>query len=169
MLETIDLNPVAMLRYAETWAYGRNPAYADFDTMGGDCTNFVSQCIFAGGAPMNYTKDVGWYYVSLSDRAAAWTGVEFLYRFLTTNRGVGPFAKEIPLSDVRVGDVIQLGDGTGFYHTLLTVDVVAGTPYVAAHTSDAFDRPLWSYSFDRLRVLAVRQGRVWVPDGEKGG
>ncbi len=54
------------VRYAGKWAYGRNPAFYDFDGLGGDCTNFISQCILAAGAPMNYTKDTGWYYVSLS-------------------------------------------------------------------------------------------------------
>lgn len=37
--------------YAHKWAYGRNPAYADFSAMGGDCTNFLSQCLHAGGLP----------------------------------------------------------------------------------------------------------------------
>ena len=35
------------VRYAGKWAYGRNPAYFDFDGLGGDCTNFISQCIYA--------------------------------------------------------------------------------------------------------------------------
>ena len=47
--------------YAHKWAYGRNPAYGDFSEMGGDCTNFVSQCLHAGGAPMNYTPTFGWF------------------------------------------------------------------------------------------------------------
>ena len=42
--------------YAHQWAYSRNPAYYDFSAIGGDCTNFVSQCLRAGGAPMNYTR-----------------------------------------------------------------------------------------------------------------
>ena len=32
--------------YAHYWAYRRNPSYYDFEAIGGDCTNFVSQCIF---------------------------------------------------------------------------------------------------------------------------
>ena len=30
--------------YAHKWAFGRNPAYYNFDKIGGDCTNFTSQC-----------------------------------------------------------------------------------------------------------------------------
>ena len=45
------------LRYAARWAMGRNPAYYDFTDLGGDCTNFVSQCLFAGGCRMNFTPE----------------------------------------------------------------------------------------------------------------
>ena len=159
MLQTIELDASMAVEYAKRWAFSRNPAYADFDGLGGDCTNFISQCVFASGAPMNFTRDVGWYYRDLNDRAAAWTGVEFFYRFLTDNKGVGPFGSVIPLSAAETGDVIQLGDDTGFYHSLLVVDVLDGQPYVAAHTSDAFERPLFSYMFDRCRVLRIRYAR----------
>ena len=42
--------------YAQKWAFKRNPIYYNFDNVGGDCTSFVSQCIFAGIGIMNYTK-----------------------------------------------------------------------------------------------------------------
>ncbi|ERJ80264.1 hypothetical protein HMPREF1987_02123 [Peptostreptococcaceae bacterium oral taxon 113 str. W5053] len=34
-----------MLNYAIQYAFNYNPAYGDFSTLGGDCTNFVSQII----------------------------------------------------------------------------------------------------------------------------
>ena len=61
--------------YAARWAFGRNPRYLSFNGIGGDCTSFVSQCLFAGGGVMNYQKDVGWYYSSPANRAAAWSSV----------------------------------------------------------------------------------------------
>ena len=61
--------------YAKTWALSRNPQFYNFDKLGGDCTNFVSQCIYAGCGVMNFTKDIGWYYKSLNDRSASWCGV----------------------------------------------------------------------------------------------
>ena len=72
----------AAVDYARRWALSRNPAFYDFSDIGGDCTNFVSQCIYAGAGVMNYTKDTGWYYISSSDRTPSWTGVEYLYDFL---------------------------------------------------------------------------------------
>ena len=156
-----DLDLAKAVRYAGKWAYGRNPAWYDFDGLGGDCTNFISQCIFAAGAEMNYTKDVGWYYISLRDRAAAWTGVEYFYRFMVNNGGVGPFGREVPFGEIGTGDVVQLGDTYGFYHSLLVVDVADGRPYVAAHTYDAYYKPLNAYMFDRARVIRIRQARRW--------
>lgn len=50
------------IQYAEKWAFSRNPKYHNFDAVGGDCTNFISQCLYEGCKVMNYTKDVGWYY-----------------------------------------------------------------------------------------------------------
>ncbi len=51
----------AALQYAERWALGRNPRYLDFEKLGGDCTNFASQCIYTGSGGMNYTPVMGWY------------------------------------------------------------------------------------------------------------
>ena len=41
----------AAVTYAHRWAFGRNPRYYNFDELGGDCTNFASQCLYAG-APL---------------------------------------------------------------------------------------------------------------------
>ena len=67
--------------YAKIWAYKRNPRYYNYDSLGGDCTNFISQCIYAGSGVMNYTKTYGWYYNNANDKSPSWTGVDFLYNF----------------------------------------------------------------------------------------
>ncbi|HAH77953.1 MAG TPA: amidase [Ruminococcaceae bacterium] len=148
------------VRYAEAWALKRNPRYMNFDGMGGDCTNFASQCLFAGCGVMNYARDVGWYYIGPNRRAAAWSGVEYLHRFLVANRGAGPFAVEADPADLRPGDLVQLGTAGGrFYHTPVVVAVAGGQILVAAHTFDALYRPLSSYSFSALRCLHIAGAR----------
>ena len=144
--------------YAHKWAYGRNPAYGDFSEMGGDCTNFVSQCLDAGGAPMNYTPTFGWFYASLNNRAPAWTGVQPFYRFITTNTKAGPYGWPAELSQLQIGDVMQLSfdKGVSFGHTALIVSV--GTHpdpdnvLVATHSEDADNRPVshWFYALPRF-------------------
>ncbi len=146
--------------YAKKWAYGRNPAYYNFENIGGDCTNFASQCIYAGSGVMNFTRVTGWFYKSADNRTPSWTGVQYLYNFLIGNNDIGPFAEEIPISKVEIGDIIQLGKATGdFYHSPVVVGIMRGKIYVAAHTYDAFNRPLDSYDFNIARgihILGVR-------------
>ncbi|MBR3640872.1 MAG: amidase domain-containing protein, partial [Oscillibacter sp.] len=97
------------VRYAHEWAYGRNPRFYDYEDLGGDCTNFASQCLYAGGAVMNYTPTFGWYYISANEKAPAWTGTEFLYNFLTRGEGtVGPIARECAIEEIRPGGLVQL-------------------------------------------------------------
>lgn len=143
------------VEYAGRWAYGRNPAYYDFSAIGGDCTNFISQCLYAGSGIMNFTPEVGWYYLNLGDRSPSWTGVEFLYDFLVSNKVRGPFAKETEIENMRLGDVIQLGQEDRFYHSLLVTGIRGGQLYVAAHTFNAYMRPLSSYTFENIRFLHI--------------
>ena len=145
----------AAVAYAKRWALARNPAYLDFHGLGGDCTNFVSQCLYAGAGVMNRTPVYGWYYRTGNDRTASWTGVEYLYRFLTANKGPGPYAREVSPEQAASGDVVQLGDQNGYSHTALIVDVRKGEYYVAAHTLDAWLRPLSSYRQPARRFLHI--------------
>ena len=148
------------VQYAERWAFARNPRFFSFDGMGGDCTNFISQCIYAGSGIMNYQKDTGWYFNNSHDRSAAWSGVPYLYRFLTQNRSAGPFASVVTADNIQLGDVIQLGNEDGkWYHSLL----VTGTDPIAisTHTYDAHLRPLSSYTFAQARYLHIEGVRRW--------
>lgn len=160
-MREIVYNRAAAVEYARKWALSRNPAYYDFENIGGDCTNFASQCLYAGSGIMNYTPVFGQYYISLADRAPAWSGVEYLYNFLTSNESVGPFAREVPQSSVQPGDLVQLGSADGdFYHTPV---IIATEPeiLVAAHTYDALDRPLSSYNYYTARFLHIEGVRIW--------
>ncbi len=160
-MRVFEYNRKAVYEYAKKWAFGRNPEFYDFSEIGGDCTNFASQCIYAGAGVMNYTPTFGWYYISANNRTPSWTGVEYLYNFLIGNDGVGPFAEEVPLDKLEVGDIVQLGNATGdFYHSPVVVGFSDRKILIAAHSYDAFDRPLNSYNFDRARgihIIGVRK------------
>jgi hypothetical protein len=162
VLIEIPYDAARAVEYAMRWALGRNPLFADFAGVGGDCTNFISQCLLAGGATMNDTRDFGWYYFSPDNRAPAWSGVEFFYDFLVgapafraENGGEGPFATEVRFADgLREGDVVQLADATGdFYHTLIITGFDGSIPLVCAHNNDALMRPLSTYRFATARFL----------------
>ena len=145
--------------YATKWSLFRNPLYLDFSQIGGDCTNFVSQCLYAGSHIMNYNPITGWYYRTPDDRTAAWTSVTFLYKYLTTHKGDGPFGNIVDLKEIKEGDVIQLEKDGVFYHSLL----VTNTPsiptidniLISAHSFDSYNRVLSSYNFDSIRCIHI--------------
>ena len=143
--------------YAERWALDRNPLFTDFSELGGNCTNFVSQCVYAGSCRMNFTPVFGWYYLSADDRAPAFTGVEYFYNFMVSNEGVGPFGREVGADGVTVGDAVQLGRTEGgYYHTLLVVGRGEdGGLLVAAQSEDAYGRGLASYEYELVRYLHI--------------
>ncbi len=153
-------NRVAAVAYARKWALNRNRAYYDFENIGGDCTNFASQSIYAGAGIMNYTPVTGWYYRSASNRSASWTGVEYLYNFLINNHSVGPFGHLVAEQHAEAGDIVQLGTESGFYHSPV-ITAVKPVILVAAHTFDALDRPLHSYIYDTARFIHIDGVRVW--------
>ena len=160
MLQTTEYQREKAVAYAVEWAYRRNPRYLDFQGLGGDCTNFVSQCIYHANYIMNFTPVYGWYYLSSDNRTASWTGVSYFYRFLTANQGPGPFASETAAESIQPGDVIQLGDDNGkFYHTLLVTDTGEipdnSNIFIAAHTDDSLHRPLNTYQFSNIRYLHI--------------
>ena len=126
--------------------------------VGGDCTNFASQCIYAGGMPMNFNKIYGWYYINGNNKSPSWTGVEFLYNFLITNNGIGPKGKETHLRELEVGDIIQLSfERNVFTHTLVVVEPGSNTynTKIACHSYDAFNKSLAEYKFETFRCIHI--------------
>ncbi|UQZ84044.1 Putative amidase domain protein [Paenibacillus konkukensis] len=143
-------NRIKAAEYADTWWDKANPDYIHFEV---DCSNFISQCLFAGGAPMNYTgkRDSGWWYKGRYNGqeqwSYSWAVAHSLQRFLTAGR-VGLCAEEVPeASMLDLGDVISYDwDGNGrFQHsTIVTAKDAGGMPLVNAHTTESFHR-YWSY------------------------
>ena len=165
MLVTKPYSRERAIEYARKWAYSRNPLFYDYTGIGGNCTNFVSQSIYAGSCTMNFTPIFGWYYLSSNERTASWTGVDYFYNFMTQNRGVGPFGREVLPADVELGDVIQLGRSEeGFYHTLLVVGFEGDVPLLAAQSDDAFNRALDTYTYDYARGIHIEGVRLRVAD-----
>lgn len=157
----------AAVAYAHRWAYGRNPDFYDFSSIGGDCTNYASQCLFAGSGVMNYTPTFGWYYRSVNDRAPAWAGVKYFYNFIVGNQGPGPFGYESSVREMEVGDFVQLATIRQYWHHTPVIVHIDGRPsldtiYVAAHSGDVDNRPLSSYPIKMVRFLHIEGVRLDV-------
>lgn len=160
-LRLVPYNRLAAVQYAHKWAYGRNPAFYDYEQIGGDCTNFASQCVYAGSGIMNFEKDFGWYYIDPNNKAPAWTGVEYFSRFMTReDASVGPVAVNATISQLEPGDVVQLSfDGEKWNHSPVVVRLLRqpalwpADVLIAAHSYDSDNRPLSTYDYQSIRFL----------------
>lgn len=129
--------------YAFRYATSPNKDYYDFTNNGGDCTNFVSQCLYAGGIKQHIgtaLTDTCWFYKTSKNRSSSWTGAKQFKNYITNSKSK---INMVPtnFSNVFTGDVIQLVNKSGVpYHTLF----VNGISYtdgkkdvlVCAHTAN---------------------------------
>ena len=167
-MEFLRYNRKAAVAYAHRWAYDRNPRFYNYEEIGGDCTNFASQCLYAGTRVMNFTPTFGWYYRNANDKSPSWTGVSYFYNFLTEKEiRIGPFAIETDISSVLPGDFVQLATQRPDFHHTPVIVRINGSPslrtiYVAAHSSDTDNRPLSSYSMHKLRFIHIEGVRLPV-------
>ncbi|RKN71241.1 amidase domain-containing protein [Paenibacillus ginsengarvi] len=136
--------------YAERWWNGANPKYLQFEV---DCTNFVSQCLFAGGAPMNYTgkRESGWWYQGRDGSRELWSyswAVAHSLQLLLAGSKGGLRAEVVDAPQkLSIGDVICYdweGDGRFQHNTIVTGFDKAGMPLVDAHTTNSHSR-YWDY------------------------
>ncbi|WP_404451603.1 amidase domain-containing protein [Virgibacillus necropolis] len=133
------------VKYANRWWNSYNPAYRKFDV---DCTNYVSQCLRAGGAPMTGApnRGNGWWY-SASSWSFSWAVAHSL-RWHLSGSTSGLKGKEMEAAtDLIPGDVICYdfeGDGKWNHNTIVVAMDGNGEPLVNAHTSNSRNR-YWSY------------------------
>ena len=150
---------ISAINYAQKWALSRNPQYYNFDSVGGDCTSFVSQCLFAGSKKMNYNHVNGWYYNNGYDKSPSWSGVEFLYKFLIKNKSYGPRGQKLSQTEIMPGDIAQLSfDGITFEHSLFIINVNGpslNNIAVATHTYDVLGKKIGEYNFLKVRFIHI--------------
>ncbi|WP_142414932.1 amidase domain-containing protein [Hathewaya massiliensis] len=165
----LNYNRDNAVNYARKWALGRNPAYLDFEDLGGDCTNFVSQCVHAGGIPMDIERPHVWKYYgsqwnessSRVGRSSSWTAVIYFRNYAKNNiKGSGLRAEVgADLKTLLPGDIIQIED---FHGTVILENVYRNGNLVdfliACHTSDRLNERLlleWpnsSYSKTGIKI-----------------
>ncbi|MBB6671086.1 amidase domain-containing protein [Cohnella nanjingensis] len=141
----------AAAAYAEQWWDKPNPAYEEFEV---NCTNYVSQGLFAGGAPMNYTgkRESGWWYRGQSSGkelwSFSWAVANSLQRHLSLPRGYGLRAVAVNSPDqLMLGDVICYdwdGNDQFRHNTIVTAFTPEGMPLVNANTVPSRHR-YWDY------------------------
>lgn len=160
----IPYNRERAVEYAKQHALVRDYSFFDFTDYGGNCTAYISQCLFAANGIMNPAPYTGWYYYGLDNRSPSWSGVEFFYEFLTNNSSLGPFARLCKVNEMQLGDLVQLKfyGYKAFTHTLIVTKVTdrgamrsEKNLYVSANTFDALNKNLTQYNYKEIRFLKV--------------
>ena len=154
MKQFYDYNREAAVDYAKKWALGRNPAYKDYENLGGDCTNYISQSIHAGGIPFDHNGEEykKWYWYSDASRTPSWTSAELLHLYIMSNNNKysqnhGIYARSANYNELELGDLVQLVYNGNAYHTMIVTDIILEGEYVldylvCQHTYDLLDYPL---------------------------
>ncbi len=133
------------VQYAEKWWNSYNPVYKKFDV---DCTNYISQCLHAGNAPMRGypNRSKGWWMRN-NNWSYSWTVANSLRWYIPSSK-VGLRGKEVNSpEELKLGDVICYdfqGDGRYDHTTIVTAKDANGMPLVNAHTTNSRMR-YWNY------------------------
>lgn len=138
------------IAYADKWALSRNPSYSYYGGRGGDCSNFVSQCLHAGGFPMNSA----WYGYGNDKDAKNWISQNDLRTYLVSN-GYGKLINNPSDSDIKIGNPVwykwngskSQNASDSYYTNHVTLCVgwnASGTPIIDSHTTAYYHHP-WNY------------------------
>ncbi|MGA9175211.1 MAG: amidase domain-containing protein [Thermoactinomyces sp.] len=142
-------NPLAAVQYANTYWNRANPSYRHFED---DCTNFISQCLHAGGLPMAYSSSPsrGWWYrrgPKGHTWSYSWSVAHAFHRMLLSGGPTGRCRRLNSPYELQLGDVICYdfeGDGRWNHNTIVTAFDASGQPLVTAHTYNTNNRS-WEY------------------------
>lgn len=138
-------NRLEAVKYAEAWWNGRNPAYRNFQD---NCTNFISQCLHAGGSPMIGYPNVGRGWWQQNEQWSWSWSVAHSFQLYLTGATVGLRAQQVEKpEELLLGDVIAYdfeNDGRWNHTTIVTAKDANGMPLVNAHSADS-RRRYWAY------------------------
>lgn len=133
------------VQYAERWWNDYNPSFRTFEV---DCTNYISQCLLAGGGWMygEPSREDGWWYSGAS-WSFSWAVAHSMRWYLSSS------TKSIVGTEVARADQLQLGDvicydfdggGRWDHTTIVVAKDIQNMPLVNAHTDNSRHR-YWSY------------------------
>ncbi len=134
---------------------------------GGDCANFVSQCLYMGGLDMNSFWNISGYYAHWAEKegytyAGSYVRCQQLYNYLV--KLGAEVIKNPKASQVSIGDVILYSreGASRMTHTAIVIDIKNGEPVVAAHSTGTVmyrsDEPYrdWHLGFKPERTYLMK-------------
>jgi len=139
-------NATAAAEYALTYWENYNTNFSNYNSIGGDCANFVSQCLLAGGMQMNND----WYWYSYSNKSSSWTGALSIKKYLVDKLGYELISYP-SANQIDIGDVLWYDEGA---HVAICTEIINGIPWVCAHNKNLHTSN-WKLGFSKYAVIKM--------------
>ena len=148
--------------YLRTYCSRRNPRWHAYDAVGGNCMNFGSQVLLAGGIPEDERGDAEWYWDGQNDLDLSWINVGSFYNYARNNEGYGLVADtEAGYYTGEVGDVLIVGFNGDHRHTTIISNVVKDRDgntvdyLISCNTTNYEDFPAAAYYYTFHRLIKI--------------
>lgn len=148
--------------YMREYCDKRNDRWYAYDAVGGNCMNFGSQVLLAGGIPMDEKGDEEWYWHRQNDLDLSWINVGNFYDYCRKNKDFGLVADtEAGYYTGEVGDVLIVGFNGSHNHTTLISDIVYDKDgnvvdyLITCNTTNYEDFPASAYYYTSHRLIKI--------------
>ena len=154
--------------YAMQYALEPNKYYKFYEFVngnGGDCTNFVSQCLRAGGASMDYNNVRPWWYDERGKASICWAVANSLFWYLKTNQRLNRNAikglEVEDLSKIEIGDVVFYENyNKSIFHaaiiTSFTEESGSRQPRISQHSYNQINETyIKSYDYKKAHFIKI--------------
>jgi len=148
--------------YLMAYCDKRNDRWYAYDDVGGNCMNFGSQVLLAGGIPEDEKGDEEWYWDGQNDLDLSWINVGHFYDYCRNNEGFGLVADtEAGYYTGEVGDVLIVGFAGDHRHTTVISHVVKDETgdtvdyLISCNTTNYRDFPASAYYYTFHRLIKI--------------
>ena len=154
----------AAREYMLSWVGKRSPSFMAYDDLGGNCMNFGSQVLLAGGIPMDESGgyETGWYWYSANSTTLPWVNVGWFLDYAALPREHGLVAVVgAPYFSGEPGDIITMGVEEPANHTTVILDTIQdadGTVVdylLCSNTADLRNFPASAYYYTNRQLTKI--------------
>ena len=158
-------------QYMRQYDHQRNDRWYAYDDVGGNCMNFGSQVLLAGGIPMDEEGGSKWFWHGQNTLDLSWINVGRFYSYARENRGYGLVADtEANYYTGEVGDILILGPDGGHNHTTVISGIVRNAAgetvdyLLCSNTTNYTDFPAGAYYYTSHRLIKIYGWNESAPD-----
>ena len=154
--------------YLDQYYHQRNSEWFNYSDTGGNCQNYASQALLAGGIPMDFYGEQQWKCYgdytydpdvdeseTANGRSKSWVNVGYFYDYVLNNYGTGLVAEITSnLNEAQIGDIIIVGN-EDLAHTVMISKIIDGNIFVNSNSIDMKDYPIDAYNYTKVILIKI--------------